>query len=67
MPRRLVWIKDEAFQGFGCSERRWVFNPAGPLVRKSLDKMKLDYEADRYKEFATHVGASLRKAIHPKK
>jgi hypothetical protein len=61
MPRRLVWIKNEAFQGFGCSECRWVFNPAGPLVGKSLDKMKLDYEADRDKEFATHVCASFPK------
>jgi hypothetical protein len=25
MPRKLIWIKDQKFQGFGCSECQWVF------------------------------------------
>ena len=30
MARKLVWIENQKFQGFGCSQCNWVFHP---LVR----------------------------------
>jgi hypothetical protein len=67
MPRNLVWIKSQNFEGFGCSECQWVFNPTGTLVDKSLDQMKQTYEAERDKEFAAHTCAKFPTAINPKK
>jgi hypothetical protein len=61
MPRRLVGVKDRSFEGFGCSECTWVFEPSGGLVGESLDKMKQKFEAERDKEFAAHACAQ-----HPK-
>jgi hypothetical protein len=61
MPRRLVWVKDRAFEGFGCSECQWVFRPSGALLAESLDKMKQRFEAERDKSFAAHDCAQ-----HPK-
>jgi hypothetical protein len=55
MPRRLEWIESQNFQGFGCSECDWKFNPSGALADGSLDEMKRKYEAERDKEFATHT------------
>jgi hypothetical protein len=26
--RKLVWIEQQRFRGFGCSECAWVFNPS---------------------------------------
>jgi hypothetical protein len=58
MPRTLVW--NDTLQGFGCSECGWMFRPTGPLVAKSLNEMKADYEAQRDKEFANHVCQARR-------
>jgi hypothetical protein len=55
MRRILVWIDEQRFQGWGCSECEWVFNPSGPPTGKSLDEMKQNYEHQRDKEFADHV------------
>jgi hypothetical protein len=55
MPRKLVWIENRSFQGYGCSECNWKFKPANALVGGSLDEMKQRYEAQRDKEFAAHV------------
>jgi hypothetical protein len=55
MPGRLEWIKSQNFQGFGCSECNWKFNPSGVLAGDSLDEMKRKYEAERDKEFANHT------------
>ena len=55
MPRRLEWIKGRNFQGFGCSECDWRFNPSGAPAGESLDEMKRTYQAQRDKEFAVHV------------
>jgi hypothetical protein len=55
MLRRLEWIKSQDFQGFGCSECNWKFNPSGAPTGESLDEMKRKYEAQRDKEFAAHV------------
>ena len=51
MPGKLVWNEKQNFQGFGCSECSWVFNPFGALVGESLDEMKQKYEAQRDKDF----------------
>ncbi len=53
--RTLIWIDQPRFQGFGCSECAWVFNPSGPPVGNSIDEMKESYGRRRDKEFAAHV------------
>ena len=55
MPRKLVRIKTENFEGYGCSECPWAFNPAGALVGESLEEMTRLSEVQRDKEFAVHV------------
>ena len=66
MPRKLVWIENANFEGFGCSECNWVFRPSSPIVTESLDEMKQQYEAERDKEFAAHVCAEHRRPTNPK-
>jgi hypothetical protein len=66
MPRKLVWVENRKFQGFGCSECNWVFNPSDALAGESLDEMKRKYEAQRDKEFAAHVCAKHPRATRPK-
>jgi hypothetical protein len=55
MPRGLAWIKSQTFQGFGCSECSWKFQPSGEVAGDSLEEMKEKYEAERDKEFASHT------------
>jgi len=57
LARELVWVDRERFQGWGCSVREWVFYASGPLVGKSIEEMKRGYEAERDKEFRSHVCA----------
>jgi hypothetical protein len=57
MRRQLIWLKEQRFSGWGCSECAWVFNPSGPPVGKALDEMKQNYERQRDKDFAAHVCA----------
>jgi hypothetical protein len=66
MPRKLVWIEKQNFQGFGCSECNWVFTPSGAPRHESLDAMKQNYEAQRDKEFAAHVCVKRRRTTSPK-
>ena len=66
MPRKLVWIENKNFQGFGCSECNWMFKPSDALVGESLDEMKQKYEAQRDKEFAAHVCVKHPRAARPK-
>jgi hypothetical protein len=66
MPRQLVWIQNQNFQGFACSECNWLFRPTGPLVAESLDEMKRKYEAQRDEEFAAHVCAKHPRSMSPK-
>jgi len=47
MSRKLVWIEQQRFRGFGCSECAWVFNPSSAP----------NFELQRDKEFALHVCA----------
>ncbi len=65
MACKLVWMEAQNFQGFGCSECRWVSRPTGALVGVSRDKMKRTYEADRNKEFAAHVCGKFPRANRP--
>jgi len=60
--RMLVWIEEPRFQGFGCSECAWAFNPSGPPAGNSLQEMKEYYERWRDKEFAMHICAEHTKA-----
>jgi hypothetical protein len=55
MPRRLVWIEEKRFRGFGCSECAWVFNASGSPTGNSLDEMMRNFESQRDKEFSFHV------------
>ena len=57
MPRKLVWIKNQNFEGFGCAGCNWIFKSSSRLVGDSLDEMKRKYEDQRDKEFAEHVCA----------
>jgi hypothetical protein len=57
MGRKLVWIEEDRFWGWGCSECAWLFNPSGTLSGKSIDEMKENYEQQRDKAFAAHVCA----------
>jgi len=55
MKRELVWIEEERFQGWGCSQCAWVFNPSGAPTGKSLNEMKANYERRRDNDFEAHV------------
>jgi len=55
MSRILVWVEQQRFQGFGCSECGWRFKPAGRPPGMSLDEVMNNFELQRDKEFASHV------------
>jgi hypothetical protein len=60
--RKCVWIHNQKFEGFGCSECNWVFKPSGPPVGVSLDEMKRTFEAQRDEAFAAHLCAKAPKS-----
>jgi hypothetical protein len=66
MPRQLLWIENQNFQGFGCNQCSWLFRPVGALVGETLEEMKRKYEAQRDKEFAAHVCVKPGRATIPK-
>jgi len=55
--RKLVWIEEDRFQGWGCSECAWWFTPPDSLTGKSLNGMVRNFELQRDKEFASHICA----------
>jgi hypothetical protein len=58
MPRRkLVWLDQPRFRGWGCSQCAWIFNPPGPPIGETFDDMKRIFELQRDKEFEAHVCA----------
>ncbi len=61
MSRKLVWIEQRRFRGFGCSECAWVFNASGAPAGESFDEMMRNFELQRDREFTLHVCAD-----HPK-
>jgi hypothetical protein len=57
MSRKLVWIEQKRFRGFGCSGCNWRFVPTGAPIGPSFDEMMHNFELQRDKEFALHVCA----------
>jgi len=55
MGRKLVWIAEPHFRGWGCSECAWVFSPVGPPVGESIDEMKANYERKRLRDYLAHL------------
>jgi len=55
MNRKLVWIEQQRFRGFGCSECVWRFKPSGTPTGATFDEMMRNFEAQRDKEFTSHV------------
>ncbi len=55
MSRKLVWLEQPRFRGWGCSECAWVFNSSGAPTGKSLDEAKRNFVLQRDKEFASHA------------
>jgi hypothetical protein len=55
MNRKPIWIEQQHFQGFGCSECTWTFNSSSPPTGNSLDEMMRDSELQRDKEFRLHI------------
>jgi hypothetical protein len=60
--RMPVWIEEPRFQGFGCSECAWAFNPSGPPAGISLQEMKEYYQRQRDEEFAMYICAEHPRA-----
>jgi rubredoxin len=61
MSRKLVWIEQQRFRCFGCSECAWVFNPSNPPSGNSFDEMMRNFELQRDKEFTSHICADHSK------
>ena len=57
MRHKMLWIEGQNFQGWACSECAWVFKPQGSLLDESIEAMKIHYQEQRDKEFASHVCA----------
>ena len=55
MSRKLVWIEQKRFRGFGCSDCGWRFKPTGAPTGASFDEMMRNFELQRDKEFTLHV------------
>ena len=53
--RQLIWIDEGGFHGWGCSKCVWVFTSSDTLTGKSFDELTRNFEAQRDKEFASHV------------
>jgi len=62
MNRKLVWIEQKRFRGFGCSKCAWVFKASGAPAGKSFDEMMQNFELQRDKEFTLHVCADHPRA-----
>src|SRR5258708_36470829 len=61
MRREMVWVENERFRGWACSECTWEFNPSGVPAGNSIAEMKQNYERQRASEFQSHLCAK-----HPK-
>lgn len=53
--RQLVWVKRQHFEGWACAGCAWVFKASGPIRGDSIEEMKMQYELQRDKEFASHA------------
>jgi hypothetical protein len=66
MSRKLVWIEQQRFQGFGCSECGWRFRSSEALTGTSFDEMMRNFELQRDKEFTLHVCADHPRSGSPR-
>jgi hypothetical protein len=57
MSRTLIWVEEQHFLGFGCSECGWRFNPSNAPTGTSFDEMMRHFELERDREFSSHVCA----------
>jgi hypothetical protein len=57
MSRTLVWIEQQRFRGFGCSECVAGGSNPGAPSGTSFDEMMRNFELQRDKEFTLHVCA----------
>jgi hypothetical protein len=55
MSRKLIWIEQKHFRGFGCSECGWRFKTSGAPTGTSFDEMMRNFESERDKEFTAHL------------
>jgi hypothetical protein len=62
MTRKMIWVEQSRFRGFGCSECGWRFQSSGTPTGKSFTEMMHNFELQRDKEFATHVCADHPRA-----
>jgi hypothetical protein len=60
--RKLIWIEQQRFRGFGCSECGWRFKPSDATTGTSFNEMMRNFELQRDKEFASHVCADSPKS-----
>jgi len=67
MPRKLVWLEENRFRGFACSECSWRFESSAAPTGKSFDEMMQNFEFQRDKEFALHVCADHPRTTEPKR
>jgi rubredoxin len=51
MPREMVWIEKEGFQGWACSVCEWKFHPSGGPKGESMSQMAVNFERQRDEEF----------------
>jgi hypothetical protein len=57
MSVKLVWIEQQRFLGFGCSECGWRFKPSGAPTGTSFDEMMRNFVLQRDQEFTLHIRA----------
>ena len=65
MRRKLLWIEEPHFGGFGCSECGWRFKPSEEPTGRSLNAMIENFALQRDKEFTSHVCADSSKEVEP--
>jgi hypothetical protein len=65
MSRKLVWIEQPRFRGYGCSECGWRFKTSGMPTGRSFDEMMRNFESQRDKEFTSHACADHPKEAYP--
>jgi len=67
MFRRLVWIDEIRFRGFGCFECAWVFNASGSPTGNSFDEMMRNFELQCDREFSFQLCADHQRNSSAKK
>jgi len=57
MTRDLIWVEEQRFRGFACSECSWRFECAAAPAGRPFDETMRNFALQRDKEFASHVCA----------